>query len=138
LPYGLGLVGDELSDGRRDVAYPLRARLDAGGLVDGERGAGHHVGEARIADKVFERSACAESEGAWPSGRGLDAESFHHDSDRCGERDLKDRVERGEKEGLGVDERARLTQFERENAGLRMERDVVKRSVVLSVKEATR
>ena len=49
----------------------------------------------------------------------------------------KDRVARGEGDGPVADE-VELKRLRTENAELRMERDVLKRSVVLWVKEATK
>jgi hypothetical protein len=50
----------------------------------------------------------------------------------------KDRAEREDTEGLSTGDAAELKRLRAENAQLRMERDVLKRSVVLWVKEATK
>jgi hypothetical protein len=49
----------------------------------------------------------------------------------------QDAIDRGEREGLSSDERARLGELERENARLRMERDLGKRTVAFWVKETS-
>jgi transposase len=49
----------------------------------------------------------------------------------------QDRIDRGEQAGLSSDERARLGDLERENARLRMERDLRKRTVAFWVKETS-
>jgi transposase len=49
----------------------------------------------------------------------------------------QDRIDRGEQDGLSSEERARLRELERENARLRMERDLLKRTVAFWVKETS-
>jgi len=45
-------------------------------------------------------------------------------------------IDDGEREGLTSDERARLRELEADNAKLRMERDLLKRTVAFWVKES--
>jgi transposase len=49
----------------------------------------------------------------------------------------QDRIDRGEQDGISSDERARLRELERDNAKLRMERDLLKRTVAFWVKETS-
>jgi transposase len=49
----------------------------------------------------------------------------------------QDRIDRGAQDGLTSDEQTRLRQLERENARLRMERDLLKRTVAFWVKETS-
>ena len=47
------------------------------------------------------------------------------------------RVERGERDGLSSEERADLVELRAENAQLRMERDLLKRSLAFWIKETS-
>ena len=49
----------------------------------------------------------------------------------------QDRINRGEQDGLSTDDRARRRELERENTKLRMERDLLKRTVAFWVKETS-
>ena len=49
----------------------------------------------------------------------------------------QERIERGEREGVTVNERTELADLRAENAQLRMERDLLKRSLAFWVKEST-
>jgi transposase len=49
----------------------------------------------------------------------------------------QDRIDRGDQDGLSTDDRARLRELERENTKLRMERDLLKRTVAFWVTETS-
>jgi transposase len=49
----------------------------------------------------------------------------------------KERIERGERDGLTADERSQLTDLRAEVTQLRMERDLLKRSLAFWVKETS-
>jgi len=49
----------------------------------------------------------------------------------------QERVERGERDGLTADERSDLVELRAENAQLRMERDLLKRSLAFWVRETS-
>ena len=49
----------------------------------------------------------------------------------------QDRIDRGEQDGLSSEERMRLRELERDNAKLRLERDLLKRTVAFWVKETS-
>jgi len=48
-----------------------------------------------------------------------------------------ERIERGDREGLTADERSDLAELRAENAQLRMERDLLKRSLAFWIKETS-
>jgi transposase len=48
-----------------------------------------------------------------------------------------ERIERGDRDGLTADERSDMVELRAENAQLRMERDLLKRSLAFWVKEST-
>jgi transposase-like protein len=48
----------------------------------------------------------------------------------------QDQVNRGEREGLSTDERRELSELRRDNARLRMERELLKRAVAFWVRES--
>jgi transposase len=48
-----------------------------------------------------------------------------------------ERIKRGERDGLTVDERADLVELPAENAQLRMERDLLKRSLAFWIKQTS-
>lgn len=96
------------SRGGRPSKYPPEFRRDAVSLV---------LDEGRsIADVARSTGVCAGTLGNWVN---------------------KERIERGDRDGLTVDERGELAELRAECARLRMERDLLKRSVAFWIKETS-
>ena len=96
----------EKSRGGRPSKYPPEFRRDAVAMVLDE--------ERSIADVARATGVNAGTLGNWVN---------------------RERIERGEREGLTSEERSDLADLRAENAQLRMERDLLKRSLAFWVKE---
>ena len=96
------------SRGGRPSKYPPEFRRDAVAMVLDE--------ERSIADVARATGVNAGTLGNWVN---------------------RERIERGEREGLTSEERSDLADLRAENAQLRMERDLLKRSLAFWVKEST-
>ena len=94
---------------RRRGRYPKEFRKDAAALVIDQK--------RSIADVAKQLGVVEQTLGNWVR---------------------QERIDRGEREGLSSEERARLTELERQVKRLTMERDLLKRSVAFWVKESDR
>jgi len=94
---------------RRRGRYPKEFRKDAAALVIDQK--------RTIADVAKQLGVVEQTLGNWVR---------------------QERIDRGEREGLSSEERARLTELERQVKRLTMERDLLKRSVAFWVKESDR
>lgn len=95
--------------GRRRGRYPMEYRRDVAALVLDQK--------RSVADVARELGLVAQTVGNWVR---------------------QERIDRGEREGLTSEERARLGELERQVKRLTMERDLLKRSVAFWVKELDR
>src|ERR1035437_5689783 len=94
---------------RRRGRYPKEFRRDAAALVIDQR--------RTIADVARQLGVVEQTLGNWVR---------------------QERIDRGEREGLSSEERARITELERQVKRLTSERDLLKRSVAFWVKESDR
>lgn len=106
---GTGKKQEQPPSGRRRGRYPVEYRRDVAALVLDQK--------RSVADVARELGLVAQTVGNWVR---------------------QERIDRGEREGLTSEERARLGELERQVKRLTMERDLLKRSVAFWVKELDR